>query len=127
MQVLKNQCLRVLYRILFVIPLGLIGTHQGIGQITNNQYLPFPQWIIRSSPLPSSTTSTTLLSPTGKASSTNVVYRIYLCLLNMMKTQQSSIPPILTQQSFVKITPFICNHIIIPSFLVVLESRFLTT
>ena len=34
----------MLYRTLFVVPLGLIATRQGIGQITNDQYLSFPQW-----------------------------------------------------------------------------------
>jgi len=34
----------VLYRVLFGIPLGLIATRQGTDQITNNQYLSFPQW-----------------------------------------------------------------------------------
>ena len=44
MQVPKNQCQYVLSGVLYIVPFGLITTHQDTGEITNNQYLSFSQW-----------------------------------------------------------------------------------
>ena len=43
MQVPKNQCQYVLSGVLYIVPFGLITTRQDTGEITNNQYLSFPQ------------------------------------------------------------------------------------
>ena len=44
MQVPWNQYPRALLKILLVVPLRLIMTRRCTGKVTNNQYLPFPQW-----------------------------------------------------------------------------------